>query len=96
MNYSRTAILIILTTLHSVNLNAQVNNPEQSVVDINNITSWVSSSGYHDWAIVGGYWNGAFPNGYDVGMVFGEGITWGGIVDDGNVETVRVNGNTYR
>lgn len=68
--------------------------PTQSLIDINNITSWVSSAGYHDW-LVGGSWNGAYPNGVTAGAIFSEGIVWGGIVNDGSSPVVRVNGNTY-
>ncbi len=68
--------------------------PAQSVVDINNITTWVGQDGYHDW-LVGGSWAGAFPNGVNAGAIFSEGIVWGGIVNDGTSPTVRVNGNTY-
>ncbi len=68
--------------------------PAQSPVDINNITCWVGSDGYHDW-VVGGSWNGAFPNGANAGPIFSEGIVWGGKVSDGSSPVVRVNGNTY-
>jgi hypothetical protein len=69
-------------------------NPTQSIIDINNITSWVGNDGYHDW-LVGGSWNGAYPNGVTAGAIFSEGIVWGGKVNDGNSPIVRVNGNTY-
>ena len=69
-------------------------NPAQSLIDINNITSWVGADGYHDW-LVGGSWNGAYPNGVNAGAIFSEGIVWGGKVNDGNSPVVRVNGNTY-
>ncbi len=69
-------------------------NPQQSLLNINNVTMWVGENGFHDW-VVGGSWNGAFPNGSTVGAIFAEGIVWGGLVDDGNLPIVRVNGNTY-
>lgn len=68
--------------------------PSQSLMDINNVTSWTGSDGYHDW-IVGGSWNGAYPNGTFIGSIFSEGILWGGKVNDGTSPLVRVNGNTY-
>ncbi len=68
--------------------------PAQSVININNITSWVGDNGFHDW-VVASSWNGAFPNGANVGAIFAEGIVWGGIVNDGTSPAVRVNGNTY-
>ena len=75
-------------------LQKPTDNPTQSIIDINNITSWVGQDGYHDW-LVGGSWNGAFPNGVVAGAIFSEGIVWGGKVNDGNSPVVRVNGNTY-
>ncbi len=68
--------------------------PSQSVVDLNQITCWVGSDGYHDW-VVGGSWSGAYPNGVNFGPIFTEGIIWGGKVNDGVTPALRVNGNTY-
>src|SRR4030067_1933621 len=68
--------------------------PSQSLININNITCWVSSEGYHDW-VIGSSWNGAFPKGVVAGAIFAEGIVWGGQVFDGTNPVVRVNGNTY-
>ena len=75
-------------------LSKSVVNPAQSVININNITSWVGQDGFHDW-VVASSWNGAFPNGAAVGVIFSEGIVWGGKVSDGISPKVRVNGNTY-
>ena len=74
--------------------NKILTNPTESVMDINNITCWTGEDGYHDW-IVGGSWNGAYPNGIFIGSIFSEGIVWGGLVNDGTAPMVRVNGNTY-
>ncbi|MGQ9642710.1 MAG: T9SS type A sorting domain-containing protein [Ignavibacterium sp.] len=68
--------------------------PVMSLMNINNASMWVNDNGFHDW-VIGGGWNGAFPVGTTVGAIFAEGIVWGGIVNDGNSPTVRVNGNTY-
>ncbi len=76
------------------NFQKVTDNPQQSLIDINNITCWVGADGYHDW-LVGGSWNGAYPNGVNAGAIFSEGIVWGGKVNDGNSPVVRVNGNTY-
>ncbi len=75
-------------------LNKITVDPGQSVMDINNITSWVSAEGFHDW-VVASSWNGAFPNGVNAGAIFSEGIVWGGQVNDGSSPLIRVNGNTY-
>ena len=94
MSSSVKTFLVIFAVLLPVTINAQLNNPAQSVVDVNNITSWVKNNGFHNW-YVRGNWNGAFPNGYNIGMIFSEGITWGGKINDGNIPLIRVNGNTH-
>ena len=71
------------------------NNPVQSIIDVGNITSWVSNNGFHDWRVKSGSWNGSYPNGADAGIIFSEGIVWGGLVYDGKTQKVRVSGNTY-
>ena len=81
-------IILLLTS------SAFAQDPEQSLIDVSNITSWVASEGYHDW-VVNSDWNGAYPNGLPVGVIFSEGICWGGLVYDGQSQKVRVNGNDY-
>ena len=76
-------------------LNKTADNPSQSIIDINKITSWVGDQGFHDWVVGGGSWNGAYPNGANLGVIFSEGLVWGGKVHDGSSPLVRVNGNTY-
>ncbi len=71
-----------------------LSDPTQSLMDINNITGWVAMTGFHDW-LVDDSWNGVYPNGFFVGLVFNEGIVWGGLVNDGGSQVVRVNGNAY-
>ncbi len=68
--------------------------PRQSLININNVTMWVTEEGFHDWVVASG-WNGAFPNGSSIGAIFAEGVVWGGQVNDGSSPVVRVNGNTY-
>lgn len=76
----------------SLNSSSDVN---ESLIDINNITSWVSSSGYHDYKFHNNLWNGSFPKGFPAGVIFSEGILWGGMVNDRNPFPVRVNGGFY-
>ena len=76
-------------------LNKTMDNPAQSVMDINNITCWVGQEGFHDWVVGGGSWNGSFPAGSNLGVIFSEGLVWGGQVHDGSTPVVRVDGNTY-
>jgi hypothetical protein len=73
----------------------QSQNPKQSLINVGNITSWVSEEGFHDWIAADKHWNGEYPKGKNVGVIFSEGICWGGLVYDGQSQKVRVNGNTY-
>jgi hypothetical protein len=67
--------------------------PSNTILDINNITSWTDAAGFQQ-PLVGQSWNGTFPKGTD-GVIYQEGIVWGGLVHDGGSEVVRVGGNTY-
>ena len=80
---------------NSSKLSKVADNPASSVVDINNITSWVGSDGSHSQYVGGGSWNGSFPKGSDIGVIYAEGIVWGGKVNDGQTPLIRVDGNTY-
>jgi len=91
------AFILLVFLLLSISItNAQ--NPKQSVINIGKITSWVSDEGFHDWVIINNtsYWNGEYPKGKNVGVIFSEGLCWGGLVFDGQPQKVRVNGNTYQ
>jgi hypothetical protein len=85
--------IILFTLLLSTPLQSQ--NPKQSIINVGNITSWVSEEGFHDWIVGEKHWNGEYPKGKNVGVIFSEGICWGGLVYDGLSQKVRVNGNTY-
>lgn len=74
--------------------NAYAQHPTQSIMDVGSITSWVADNGFHDWQIDDNY-NGSYPKGFPVGVLFSEGICWGGKVFDGDSQLVRVNGSTY-
>lgn len=76
--------------------NLSATNPQETVISINNITSWVSGEGVHFWRVglIGGDWNGTFPKG-TAGVVFSEGMFWGGKVFDGQPDVVRVHGNFF-
>jgi hypothetical protein len=81
------AHLLISTPIYS-------QDPTQSLINVSKITSWVDNRGIHDWIVAQG-WNGAYPSDLPVGVIFSEGMCWGGLVYDGQDQKVRVNGNTY-
>ncbi|MFQ6674943.1 MAG: T9SS type A sorting domain-containing protein [Fidelibacterota bacterium] len=74
---------------------AQGEVPDQTTVNVANITVWVRQDGFHDWT-VDGSWNGTFPRGEMAGVVFSEGMVWGGLVNDGSTPALRVGGSTYK
>ncbi|MFQ6676648.1 MAG: hypothetical protein ACE5LH_09985, partial [Fidelibacterota bacterium] len=78
---------------HDVHASRRALNPEQTVVNINNLTVWVREDGFHDWTVEGS-WNGTFPKGTG-GIVFSEGTVWGGLVYDGLTPQLRVGGAKY-
>ena len=87
-----TKLAALLLMILSISIYAQ--DPSESLINVSKITTWVSDKGFHDW-IVNGAWNGAYPNGSSEGVIFSEGIVWGGLVNDGQSQVVRVDGNTY-
>ena len=68
--------------------------PTLSILDINNLTSFIQSDGTHP-PVVALSWAGQFPKGSGLGGIFQEGVLWAGKVTDGGSQIVRVGGNTY-
>ncbi len=68
---------------------ADVNGPVESVLNINNLTSWTATNGFFD-AVVDFSWNGAYPRGANAGVIFREGIVWGAKVTDNDPSGLRV------
>ena len=74
-------------------LRAVTGTPAQTILDINNVTTWVRNDGFFSW-VVEGSWNGTFPKG-TIGDIYSQGIVWGGFVNDGKSPLLRVGGSTY-
>ena len=72
---------------------ADADGPTETVLNINSLESWAATNGFFD-AIVGGGWNGSYPRGTQVGVIFREGIVWGAKVTDDEVLRVRVGGSS--
>jgi len=72
--------------------------PNQSVLDVNNSSIWVTRQALFDWnfGYTAGSKAGSFPARSGTGTIFSQGLMWGGKVKDGTDRpTVRVNGSTY-
>lgn len=68
--------------------------PSATIVNINNITSWVQADAVFP-PNVAASWNGEFPKGSGVGVIYQEGIIFGGFVSDGTSPALRVGGTEY-
>jgi hypothetical protein len=72
----------------------------QTIMDVNNITSWISvisSPGGLGWPpLIRNSYNGTFPRGSGVGMIYREGLMIGGLVNDGSLPVLRAQGVFYR
>ena len=68
-------------------------NKSETLVNINNITSWIHGDGFHPYDRTE-FGNGAFPKGTG-GFIFTEGIVWGGKVNDDRPRVLRVGGNWF-
>ncbi|HEY9165854.1 MAG TPA: FlgD immunoglobulin-like domain containing protein [Candidatus Kryptonia bacterium] len=69
--------------------------PASTVLNFNNLTSWTTDNALFPPNISNGKWNGEFPKGSGIGLIFQEGIVFGGMVRDGGSEILRVGGATY-
>ncbi len=67
--------------------------PDSTLMNINNITMWVYSNGLSGTA-PDGESGTVYPRGTG-GVVFADGIVWGGRVEDGAAPSLRVGGQTY-
>ncbi len=95
MKNSLPFLSVLLLSLLLTNTYTLAQGPSQSIIDVGKITSWVGDNGHHNWP-VNTYYNGSYPNGIPVGVVYSEGINWGGLVHDLDSQLVRVNGNSYQ
>ena len=67
--------------------------PIESVLNINAITTFADTKGFFD-AVIAGSWNGEYPKGSGVGVIFREGIVWAVKVSDGGALRVRAGGSS--
>jgi hypothetical protein len=76
-------------------VNQITDDPSTSVIDVNNITTYVRVDGLAPQIIGGQSFNGQFPKGSQLGAIYAEGFLWGGIASDGQNPAVRVGGAGY-
>ncbi len=74
----------------------EVIHPTAQILDVNNMTTWITRDAKFDWIDHFSHVNGGLPKGTSAGAVFAQGFVWGGIVEDGRAIRVRVNGSTYQ
>ena len=92
--------LFVLLLIIAISSQAIAQDPVRSLINASSITSWVGEDGFHPTVIQDIYdryakYNGSYPNGLTAGVVYTEGINWGGMVYDGGPQLIRVNGNNY-
>lgn len=85
--------LIFLVSHVDFSFGQSLPNPAWTTININNLTTWVDNVGGHP-NHVNQSWNGTFPKG-TAGFIFSEGIFWGGLVNEGQGQSLRVNGHYY-
>jgi hypothetical protein len=69
--------------------------PISTLVNINNLAMWIRADGWSSRDPSTGNSGGFFPRGVDAGVIFADGLMWGGLVDDGATPTLRAGGQTY-
>lgn len=65
-----------------------------TLVNINNFSMWIRADGWSGRNPFTGDAGAFFPRG-TVGVIFQDGIVWGGYVQDGSTPSLRVGGQTY-
>ena len=68
--------------------------PNRTLVNINQISSWYDDDGIQEWNSVTGNAGLTYPRGTATAVFFA-GLMWGGMFNDGQVPTLRVNGQSY-
>ena len=101
MKNSSLLLSVLLLALLFTSAQAIAQDSVRSLINASSITSWVGEDGFHATVIQDIYdryakYNGSYPNGLTAGVVYTEGINWGGMVYDGGPQLIRVNGNNYQ
>lgn len=67
---------------------------ERSLMNINNMSMWFKRDGHSANNPINGNSGVTFPRSTDQ-VIYQDGVIWGGIVNDGDPQTLRVGGQTY-
>lgn len=68
----------------------------EQVLDVTEMTTWVERDGRFGAVDPRSGINGTYPKDVPVGVVYAQGLVWGGQVVDGTEPALRVGGSTYR
>ncbi|MBM2845863.1 MAG: hypothetical protein HW407_1175, partial [Bacteroidetes bacterium] len=68
--------------------------PVSTLININNVAGWIRNDGWSARIPTSGNSGVFFPRG-TAGAIFQDGIVWGGNVNDGGSQVLRVGGQTY-
>ena len=68
--------------------------PNSTLLNINRIAAWYDADGIQETSSATGNAGFAFPRGTAT-AIYGAGLIWGGIFNDGRTPALRVNGQSY-
>ena len=76
--------------------------PIAALININRLALWIRADGlaannpYGELSRNALQWGALYPRGKPVGVVYADGLVWGGLVSDGQQPALRVGGSTFR
>jgi len=76
-------------------LNRLLGLPASTMININNVAGWIKNDGESANNFATGNSGVFYPRGVTAGAIFQDGIVWGGRVNDGGSQVLRVGGQTY-
>ena len=96
------ALLTIPAYSQKISRPTSAGEPVSTLININRLAMWIRSDGlsannpYGDLSRNAIQWGALYPRGKPVGVVYADGLVWGGFVHDGQQPALRVGGSTFR
>jgi len=90
---------VLVATRHEKNNQAE--KATAALININKLAMWVQSDGvsacnpFYQTNTAAIPWGAIYPHGIPAGLVFADGLVWGGLVHDGQEPKLRVGGYNY-